>query len=266
MEKKRRSELLDDLRSQTIYDLLKKGFIWLMSVVGSSIVAFLVASLEYLRSHVDWFSVGIGFVLTLPIFLGLTLYSATRTSKRKRVRSTKIEIVDFDYLPSSPLDHGWTLLKEARQSAPPKFTRSLDAPSIPSLAITAIGWYGMDYDIPLHATACNRLVFIANFSKEGRFYTRIEVVGEDGSPSQKKWLQFYASSFDEMPRMNENEWVFSITGEPLGKGWTQYSVSLIEKVNLAATEKHLSYKQLHKIRLRGSMLISTIELWQDTIT
>jgi len=228
-------------------------------VLGGTVSSTLTAIWLTARTHLDWVTVGLafagGFVATL---IG-------RRVDRRRSNSSAVEHfvwrIGFDYLPDSPLTHGWEFVKEDGAISPQLLPLLPGAPVSPGLQIVPAGWYGIEHSVSLDGKTCDTLSFAAKFSDLGRFYVFVEVTSMDGSTVvQRKWLRFRASNFAETPTSDRtgNEWGLSMTGRSLGQDWRAYDIALRENVRDAIGNQGLIYRQVLKVRLRGALSISAI--------
>jgi hypothetical protein len=181
------------------------------------------------------------------------------------VKPVSLGKISFDYVPrESPFDHGWSLAKEDRPGIAPIFS-SLPpgAPLSVGLSIKSSDWYGMDYIIvEAQSTRCNTLIFKANFDTDSRFYVHLELPSRIvGKKAEQQWIQF---GINRGPaRIDGGEGIVTIRGKEPNGGWDSFDVSLDDVVEATFGARGLTYGEygkLLKIRMRGSLSISEIEL------
>jgi hypothetical protein len=175
--------------------------------------------------------------------------------------------ITFEYVPrESPLDHGWSLLKEDRAGVEPAFSAPpVGAPASTGLSIKPSGWYGIEYSIlEALSTRCNALAFRANFATDGRVYTFLQLPSAVvGQKAKERWIQFGVGLGPS--RVEGNEGIVSLIGTEIGGGWGSFDVLLDAAVQSTFGEQGLVYGEhgkLLKIRFRGGLSISDLELFR----
>lgn len=175
--------------------------------------------------------------------------------------------ITFEYLPrESPLDHGWSLLKEERTGVRPMFSAlPAGAPASKGLSIKPLGWYGIDYSIvEAVSTMCNTLVFRANFATDGKIYTLLQMPSTVvGQKAEEKWIQFGVNRGPN--RIEAGVGIVTLHGAETDRGWELFNVSLDEAVDSTFGQQGLiygEYGKLLKIRIRGSLSISELEMFR----
>jgi len=197
--------------------------------------------------------------------LGGQAQAATETlvasvDRRQSTQPGQLERIAFDYLPDTPLSHGWSLVQETRPGSLPSFAAlPLDAPIAGGLSITPTGWYGIEYIVPPHAVGSDRLKFIAKFAESGRLYVYVRTTSQDGSVPKMKWIQHTPLPVEPQTATAE-ECSVTISGRHIRRGWTTYDLSLVDEVHDCFGSQGLGYNALFRIRLRGAISISAIDL------
>jgi len=208
-----------------------------------------------------WFTAPIGLVMLFAIFY---LLATGKPRANQTYLRESLYRINFDYLPETPLNHGWKLLKEEKSEDVPEFFNvPNDSPISTGLTIKPKGWYGLEHDIVPQALVSNHLKFSAKVASDGRIYARVKVASRDGSFTKDVWLGFFHSDVAKVQALDpkSGEYGLSISGKRIAYGWVSYDISLPDEVNRAMGEQGLVHQQILKIRLRGLMSISAIELY-----
>jgi hypothetical protein len=196
------------------------------------------------------------------------------TEKTKETNNHLESLIDlgaipFNYLPyEAPTDKGW-VLGDNPDGISPKFEAISNAPIAVGLLIVPSGQYCLDFFMKeAHRTTCNRLKFAANFSVDARFYVFVRMSPrQDGHEPIEKWVQMGVNIGPPQvdPRWGK-EGILSISGKALGGGWQLFDISLEDAVNSTFGKEGFIYGEhgkLLRIRLRGSLSISPIELYRS---
>ena len=213
-----------------------------------------------------WVTIPIGLAMFLTVvYLLATGNHQTRLSDGTESVPTveRLYLIDFDYLPELPVNHGWKLVKEEKSEDAPEFSNvPNESPISTGLTIKPKGWYGLEHDIIPQALVSNHLKFSAKFASDSRIYARVRVTSRDRAFTKSVWLRFFHSDVAKVQAFDpkSEEYGLSISGKRISSGWVSYDVSLADEVNRAMGEQGLVYRQILKIRLRGPMSISAIEL------
>lgn len=240
---------------------------WLAESVIAA-VAMVGPWLPFIRSHIG----AMLAIVTNAVFVCVAFvffrWSRTQADGARTMNASFEELgkIAFNYLPDSPLNHGWRLLEEVRVSSKPRFTAVPHEVPVPGgLSIAPTGWYGINYDLDQYAMRCDRLRFTANFGSDGRLYARVRVTSRDGrTVAKEKWLQ-HAPVGGYVAERTADECVVSISGKYAGNGWTAYDLSLADEVHACFSADGFVFRQLLSIRLRGTLSISAIELWRSVV-
>jgi hypothetical protein len=232
--------------------------------------------LPWVQSHFN----NVLTILTDLLFLGFIVWVIVDRTRKKRhgagvtpapvvlpiVPQTQPEPllrVSFDYLPDSPLKHGWELAPTDETIAPKLTALPNDALVSEGLSIFSPGWSGIHYAIPPFAMVANRLKFTAKFSQNGRFYVLAKMTSKDASSAmQDGWIQFTPIPNPQMPSQSGNERKTSLSGTHLGNGWMKYDITLDYEVRKLYGHDGLIFSHLLSLRIRGTVQISAIELYE----
>lgn len=217
-------------------------------------------------------------ILLVVVTWGWAAFSVYMFFRNRKAQSLKTEAaaesitvaplgkVPFAYLPhEAPTLNGWEY-HNVKKAEPTFSALPVNAPVSVGLSIKSNGWYGIDYPIKeAQQTKCNRLIFAAKFETDGVIYALLDmpsrVVG--GTPIQR-WLQFGVNIGPTRVEDQWNEGVVELIGKQLRDGWMSFDVSLDDAVARTFGKRDFFYGKhgkLLKIRLRGSLSISEIELY-----
>jgi hypothetical protein len=124
----------------------------------------------------------------------------------------------------------------------------------------------MDYAITeAQRTKCNRLIFAANFGTDGKAYAFVRMPSRVvGRSFEERWIQMGVNI--EPTRLDGEEGIVELIGKGLRDGWVSFDVSLDDAVARTFGRRELFYGEhgkLLKIRLRGALSISEIELYRE---
>jgi hypothetical protein len=233
-----------------------KAYIW--PIVGTGIIAIGLAARNRLPSWLWW-----GCICVAVLCVTSILPSAISKLSRGGPQLLKVGDIRFDYLPQSPLMHGWKLAYED-PGPPPSFRSATDAPNQDGLAIKVDRKYAIYYELPPNAGICDRIRFAARFTSSTMFFTRVDVISRDRSHPETVDLKFYVGKRNPIPTPGwPKEWTLWVTGETLAAGWMSFEISLPDVVRRTFGTHGLMYDRLRGIRLRGSLSISPIELLRE---
>jgi hypothetical protein len=173
----------------------------------------------------------------------------------------------FDYIPRSPLENGWKL-----DGQEPAFSRPARAPIQNSLKITATVRYHMDYELSTELTSCDLVRFAIRFDG-GQYpqedatmvFTILDLVPSDKSTSKRRRIKYELGSGAPHPtdgKWKKDEWTLPMDAQELPSGWRQFDISLKEAVRKTWGTQGWEFGALRAIRLRGSLSITPIELYE----
>jgi hypothetical protein len=173
--------------------------------------------------------------------------------------------VKFDYLPALPTGNGWRLgydgaLHEGERYCP-RFSAAVDAPVNGGLTVEPKERYFMDYDVEQVHSLANVVKYYVKPIRSGTVYLRILVSSQDGEQQKTVWLQHVIGK--KPPRkINGSEWSFDVQGEMFKHGWVGVEISIEDEVRQSFGREGFVYRCLQGVRLRGSLSISAITLYQ----
>lgn len=230
----------------------------------ASIVQLACVALAKLKMGVPfWLIISLAFsCLLCGWFLGVWTQN-----RRNRFGATIREVgkIRFDYLPDSPIKHGWQLDFDSKtppeQRKAPQFSAAHPAPIPGSCSIVDNGRYSLNHAIGQVQSLANLVEYCIKPSQYGSFYLRVTVRSRDGSQTRSVWLRHVIGT--GMPyQVGPNEWSFYINGELLEDGWVLVKLSLEDEVSCSFGTQGYVYQNLLSVRFRGSLSISPISFFR----
>jgi hypothetical protein len=194
--------------------------------------------------------------LGISAFVALVLsYVGLRPNPRIEIR--------FDYLPASPLNNGWTVaygdFTTARWSSPS------DAPVPGSISIDMDPGCAIETLLEPNATLSNRVKYSAKYSTATMLYMLVGLSSRDGSQTPQKWIRVDVGGggpYRSSPGY-DNEYKLPVEGTLQPNGWRKFDISLPDAVAKTWGTLGWTFRSLQKIRLRGNVAITPIELYQS---
>lgn len=174
----------------------------------------------------------------------------------------KIEI-RFDYLPDSPINHGWTVAEGDFTTA--KWSSPLDAPVPGSISIEMDPGCALDKILEPNLTLSDRVKYSATYSTTTMLYMLVGLASRDGSQTPQKWIRFDVGTggpYRNSPGYG-NEYKLPVEGTLQPNGWRKFDISLPDAVAKTWGTQGWTFRSLQKIRLRGNVAITPIELYQS---
>jgi hypothetical protein len=253
---------------------LRKTDTWAVLNKSSSIVS-LVTGLLFL-AQAAWgvssrFKEGVPFWLLLTsslscivfgLFLSIWIQSKRGSADGANLR--KLGRINFDYLPSIPTDHGWSLGFDGttpEESDEPEFLAAQDSPVTGSLAIKEKGRYYIDFKVDQVQSLANVVEYYIQPSKSGTFYLNVNICPHDRSQTRNVWLCHVIGT--GAPRqLNRSEWRVEVEGEVLEDGWILIKLSINDEIAATFGNEGFVYQSLRCLRIRGSLAISPITFYR----
>jgi hypothetical protein len=165
--------------------------------------------------------------------------------------------VTFDYLPDSPISHGWELREH---ETPPTFSTVRDGFVGKALKIEAAGRYALDYVLPSWAKP-SRLGIVARWTPSSLVYLHVRLVSSDSRDSIIAWLQLRPGT--EEPQLvgqpDGHEMTFPVTLEGQPGDWQRCDIDLPGAIRATFGEAGWRYEQLLGYRLRGTLELARVE-------
>jgi hypothetical protein len=277
-------ELFDWIIDHASWDLAMRGLEkskWkaLVSLIGSGVL-----SVWEWFSHRTWpeiLTVGLVSFAALWGLCELYLYGRKRREEFTRRAlplpdrpSKPLHTISFEYLPSSPLEKGWT--RACKPEGEVTFATDPDIPGSLQMRVTSDVFFAMDHQVPLHATLADHCEFTAKYSRgsnETMIFTHLEVASNDGSERKRVWFKYYHGNrpagrtwpsvpFDPAKQLPEQTvW---LPAKILDRGRMEFYVDFPETVRAALGNQGWVYKSVWTIRLRGDLSISPLLLGSFT--
>lgn len=185
---------------------------------------------------------------------GKTKFSITEAFK-------EIGRINFDYLPNSPINNGWTLHINEENGNPPTFSAALNPPTPGSLKIIKNSRYALDYSVSQLQSLANMVELYAKFEQDACFYLKVKVSSRDNSKTQIVWLAHTIGQGIPIKAFN-NEWKLSVQGDILENGWVQLKISIEDEIAKTFGTDGWVFHDLIGFRIRGSISISSITLYR----
>jgi len=174
-----------------------------------------------------------------------------------------VKQINFDYLPDSPLNHGWTV---AYNSPGPgaKWLVPVDASSSGSIAIEMedLGC-AIDFRVDPNAALCDRLTCDAKLSDgTALFFLSVQLANRSGAQTTK-FIKYVLGTDKPSPTPGyaDSEWTLPIKPLPLPGGWRRLDITFAESVAQTWGAFGWSFRSLVAIRLRGRISVSPISLF-----
>lgn len=196
-------------------------------------------------------------VLVTAVFLVLIGYLLWRRSKPRNL----IQKIGFDYLPVSPLIHGWKL----GEGIPPRFTPVSYRLVKKALAIQGVAQpeqrpYALDYNVEPVAKIVE---FVAKFESGAAIYAHVGMaLSKPPSTSAEGWIQFRIGT-SHPERVAYNEWLMYVMPTRSKGKWGVFRIDLIDAVKQTLGNDGWTFKQLIGFRLRGNLKLAHISVFKS---
>jgi hypothetical protein len=257
--------------------------IWLAEIVG--ILTLCTGIYAWVQRHIQQdinrFMIGVFFAAGLCLLvLPRSIYALYRRIRQEdlppendtrapsRREFVKIKTIGFEYMKNSegsPLSNNWSWA-EKDESIGVIFRVPHDAPVAGSLAIIDFVFYGIDFTLEPNWILVDRLEYSAKYVGAGSaFYTRVTVGFKDGTKDEQIWIAHKVGKARPTPDgSNSKNWVVFLQGKPITYGWRFFDVSVSDEVRQIYQGRGGFLRHLTKFRLRGSLSISPIELYETS--
>jgi hypothetical protein len=237
-------------------------FAWLNSRIDQETgpaIRLLALIVSWIVGHGVEFALLIAVGYCLVIIIGAQL--AVEREKRSSRRSEKLGEIGFIH-DGETVGHRWTTTIAGTPK--PSFVPLAAVPFANSVEIRGPFDPGIDHEVPPYPALSKRLRYAASFPGHAAVYTYVKVTDPHGS-THNKWLQHVFGHGDEPVADTDakDERKVFVSGKPLKDGWLQFELFLPDEVQRAYAPEGFVYSSLIKIRLRGSLSISPIELYRD---
>jgi hypothetical protein len=180
----------------------------------------------------------------------------------------EVERINFDYLPDSPLNHGWTLGYKDNVPGPgAKWLVPTDAraPGCISIEMDDLNC-AIDFRVSQNGALSDRLACDVKFSDSTMLFVRVQLGSRDGSQTTKL-IKYILGTESASPTKGweEFEWTLPISPPALPNGWRRLDISFADSVNQTWARFGWSFRSVRMIRLRGKLCISPIRLYAQSI-
>jgi hypothetical protein len=187
--------------------------------------------------------------------------------KRLAASLETIQTIDFDYLPRSPLENGWTQVYNPDGLA--EFGSDCDIPRSLRMKIVQ-SEVAIHYNIPPHASLADHVEFTAKYTNAKNptmIFTRLIVGARDGSLQKTMDIKYYHGHLRVAPTIPTPnlspdflpEQTVFLPAKVRG-GQLTFSIDLRDAVNLCVGDQGWMLKSIQGIRLRGNLSISSLVL------
>ena len=139
------------------------------------------------------------------------------------------EEIRFDYLPDSPIAHGWKQ-GYAKNPVPSDAIWKMGADGSMLMELSNI-YCAIDYRIPERAALSTRLVCDFRFLQGAMLFVLVGLITRDGSKNREGFIKYELGRGRPYYTEEYNEWVFPIDPPSLGNGWHRIDISLMDSVN-----------------------------------
>ena len=173
--------------------------------------------------------------------------------------------IGFDYLPASPLDHGWT--QAYNKDGIAVFKTDLDIPGSLRMEITH-SMVALNYALPDLAKLADTVQFTTKYAggAQAMIFTKVDVVTRDESQHRRLWIKYYfgerkAVITPDGPAVDSKKLLPESTvwlPAKLLKDTLQFDIDLRDAVALSVGEQGWVYKAISDFRIRGTLSISPI--------
>ncbi len=170
------------------------------------------------------------------------------------------EEIRFDYLPDSPLSHGWKSARWAKHPMPSDAIWRADTDGSMVMELSDI-YCPIVYEVGSKAALSTRLVCDLRFSTSAELFVVVRLLTRDGSRPRDGGIKFELSRRQPYYTKEYDEWVLPIDPPSLGNGWHHLDISLTDAVGHTWGQAGWMLSELLKIRLRGHLGISPIKLY-----
>lgn len=238
---------------------------WLWGLGGASLATTALAYYQRIKADFDWIVLGGCFAGSFSLIIvsfvvnkrSCNVGDDGRTpaaGSAPLAETEKLDAITFEYLPDTPLKHGWKLSEAGEM---PEYWASSQINN--GLSLKAKERYALDFEVKPCASLCDLLKFTADYSHDAVMYAKIQVASKDDSISKPVWLAYSVGK--GLPKKSgPNEWTIYVSATRNGQ--------LVVDSRLPVDVEHtygregLKYRSLLAIRLRGSLSISPIELYR----
>jgi hypothetical protein len=238
--------------------LTREGRAWLMTGIN----ALIFAGGKYLAAPIWYGAIGaliVSLVILVPSLFRRKDDKDDSESQTEGGAHAPREEIGFDYLPDSPISHGWRA-EWAKHPVPSDAIWKMSVGGSLVMELSDI-YCPIDYRISKRAVLSTRLVCDLRFSNSTLFFVIFKLVTRDQKQNKEGALKFELGRGKPYFTKEYDEWVLPIDPKPLGDGWYHLDISLTDSVSQTWGQIGWTLSELFKIRLRGHLSISPIKLY-----
>jgi hypothetical protein len=202
--------------------------------------------------------------------ISFALKNKTKLTKRQpqakeEKERTQILQIRFDYLPDSPLNHGWRVSYGGQPVSNAPWTHPADGPP-GSLWLQLEAGCAMDFAIEPSASLADRITYMAKYTDTTMIFIRVRMTSPDSMATQEKWIKLELGKDDPRPtaKWEQEEWTLPVSGIPIKSGWREFDLSLPDAVRRTWGTHGWTFKRILTIRIRGRLGISPIDLSESS--
>ena len=172
-----------------------------------------------------------------------------------------IQKIGFDYLPASPLIHGWKL----GEGIPPRLTFVPYRLGKKALAIQEVAQpgqrpYALDYNVEPVAKIVE---FVAKFESGAAIYAHVGMaLSKPPSTSADGWIQFRIGT-SHPERVTSTEWLMYVMPTRSKRKWDLFRIDLMDAVKQTLGNDGWTFKRLIGFRLRGNLKLAHISVFKS---
>jgi hypothetical protein len=169
--------------------------------------------------------------------------------KESPVPSTIVQQIRFDYLPESPIEHGWAMDADAYH---PDFLPFTDQSQAQIVRIEAEQDFCMDYRVGPLQEDTRAIGFLVRSNSRFAFYAQVETHSE----KKVRWLKvgLQEGQPPELVHEDEGEYKVHVPIDRLEHDWGLIKVDLLQCISdlAASIGTNVDFRKLLGLRLRGS--------------
>ncbi len=172
----------------------------------------------------------------------------------------------FDYLPDSPLNHGWQV-SYGEPGATARWNPAPDAPTPGSMLVEMDARCAIEHGLSPSAGLCDRVLCEIRFTATTMFFVELELASHDGKtkPGRRTWIKYILSTGEPFPTRDYEkfEWTVPIAGTPLPHGWRRLEMPVAADAIRTWGRDGWELRRLLCVRIRGNLSISAIRFYQS---